>query len=165
MLMVNLGWVPVENKNDIEMGGEPLGTTTEDEPNPHEIPNAYTSFARNPAVLSEDLQMPFVEFVGMVRRGEKQNILRKRRNWPKEGLFNYVDLFYMARLFRSFNLDGASTAYLERVVPELDEDAEYPLPATKDNFVKDALSPEAHSAYSAFYGIAGLISLAALFTG
>lgn len=25
--MINLGWVPKENKNDIEMGPEPLGTT------------------------------------------------------------------------------------------------------------------------------------------
>ena len=48
--------------------------------------------------------MPFVEFVGMVRRGEEEDILKGRRNWPREGVYNYIDLWFMSRLYRSFNL-------------------------------------------------------------
>lgn len=48
--------------------------------------------------------MPFVEFVGMVRKGEEEDILKGRRNWPREGVYNYIDLWFMSRLYRSFNL-------------------------------------------------------------
>lgn len=42
----------------------------------------------------------------------------------------------MARFFRVFNLDGARAAYLERIVPDYDEEESelYPVPASKDNF-------------------------------
>jgi len=49
----------------------------------------------------------------------------------------------MARFFRVFNIDGASTAYLERIVPSYEEeDTEmYPVPASKDNFEKPINTP------------------------
>lgn len=41
----------------------------------------------------------------------------------------------MARFFRVFNLDAAKTAYIERIVPSLEED-NYPIPSTKEVFEK-----------------------------
>ena len=42
----------------------------------------------------------------------------------------------MSRFFRVYNIDGARSAYLERIVPSYEEeDMEmYPVPASKDNF-------------------------------
>jgi hypothetical protein len=53
----------------------------------------------------------------LVRRGESENILHRRRNWKNDGVFTFIDLNFMARFFRLFNIDAASTAYIERLVP------------------------------------------------
>lgn len=64
----------------------------------------YTGINRNQNKVGDDFKKSIVEFYGLVRRGEEQNILRRRRNWIKEGVMNYIDLWYMTRLFRSQNL-------------------------------------------------------------
>lgn len=70
----------------------------------NEEDDIYTNFNRDVQQMDEEFQMPFVEFTGLVRRGEEENVLRGRRNWPQEGVFNFIDLWLMSRLFRSFNL-------------------------------------------------------------
>jgi hypothetical protein len=40
--MVNLGWVPVEHKEDIEMGTDPLGTYEQPEDTPLYPTDLYT---------------------------------------------------------------------------------------------------------------------------
>jgi surfeit locus 1 family protein len=54
-------------------------------------------------------------------------------NWQKEGNYNWVDLDFMARLFRFSNPQAASLCYLEYVADEEQEDV-YPKPATKETF-------------------------------
>jgi surfeit locus 1 family protein len=80
------------------------------------------------------------EIEGIVRRGENEDWLKGRRNWPREGIFNWVDLDFMARFFRVFNMDSAKAAYIERVVSS-SEDETYPLPSTKESFDKPLITP------------------------
>ncbi|CAD8044894.1 unnamed protein product [Paramecium primaurelia] len=163
-VMVNLGWVPKDNISDIQMGQEPIGTTTYENVPHNEDDDQLTGFNRNIANMEEDYQMPFVEFVGMVRRGEEEDILKGRRNWPREGVYNYIDLWFMSKLYRSFNLTDSSAAYIERLVQEYDEESAnlYPIPATKDNFDKPLPTPQTHQAYSLFFGLSSVMSLALL---
>lgn len=60
----------------------------------------------------------------------------------------------MARFFRVFNIDGARTAYLERIVPSYEEEEEemYPVPSSKDNFEKPLVTPAKHLENSFFLG-------------
>lgn len=70
--MVNLGWVPKENRKDIKMGSEPLGTTTFEDLSPQEpVDFLNTRFSRDPTKLSPEDQFPLVEFIGLVRKGEE----------------------------------------------------------------------------------------------
>jgi len=52
----------------------------------------------------------------------------------------------MNRFFRSHNLYASSIAYIERVVPELDEDSatSFPIPATRETWTKEAVTPYTH---------------------
>jgi surfeit locus 1 family protein len=49
----------------------------------------------------------------------------------------------MAKFHRLYNIDSASVAYIERLVPSYDSEGEelYPVPSTKDNFEKPYLTP------------------------
>jgi len=42
--MVNLGWVPAENKHDIQMGGDPIGTAEFENIPKNELPDRFTNF-------------------------------------------------------------------------------------------------------------------------
>ena len=79
-----------------------------------------------------------------MRRGEESDLLSKRRNWKEDNSFNFVDLNYMARFFRFFNITGASQAYIERIVPSFEESSEelYPVPASVKNFEKSLNIPK-----------------------
>ena len=65
-----------------------------------------------------------------MRVGKEEDILNRRRNWDKEGVFDFIDLHYMARFYKFYNITGASRAYIERIVPSFKDDAEnlYPVP-------------------------------------
>lgn len=67
----------------------------------------------------------------------------------------------MARFFRLFNIDAASTAYIERLVPsyEGEEEELYPVPASIQNFDKPVLGPQRHLDYSFFWGSTSAISV------
>lgn len=104
------------------------------------------------------------EITGIVRRGETQNILAGRRNWNAEGIYNWVDLDYMGKLFRLFNLDSLNTAYIERIVPtpEEGEEAEelYPAPSTKNLFEKPLNTPCSHSRWGNILSATSVLSIA-----
>jgi hypothetical protein len=76
---------------------------------------------------------PMYQIKGVLRRGEKQSFWKKRLTWLDHANFNFVDLFFMARLFRFLNMDSASFGYLEFIADEAAEDV-YPIPATKETF-------------------------------
>jgi len=163
-IMVNLGWVPKENKNDIEMGGE-VSPPLDPPENPDVIEeDPETLFANNPDNIIEEHVVALTEIVGIVRRGECQDITKGRVNFPYEGVYQSIDLPFMARFFRLFNYRGASEAYIERMVANYDEDSEglYPVPATKDTFFKPYLTPKKHLEQASYLGGATLIGLASI---
>ena len=104
------------------------------------------------------------EVVGIVRKGETSDIIHGQRNWPYEGVYNYIDLPFMTKFFRLYNSDAASSAYIERMIANYDEETEslYPVPATKDTFMKPYLMPRKHLEYGAFWGGATLIGLSSI---
>ena len=53
---------------------------------------------------------------GVLRPGEKFNPFTGAINWESSNYYKFIDLFLMARFFRLYNIDAASTAYLQRVV-------------------------------------------------
>mmetsp|Transcript_3902 Transcript_3902/g.4336 ORF Transcript_3902/g.4336 Transcript_3902/m.4336 type:complete len:300 (+) Transcript_3902:32-931(+) len=142
-LLVNLGWVPAENKDDIELSAEPLPLI--DPPAEGSLPERerFTGLTNNPSNLMEDDIVSLTEVVGIVRKGEQQDRLNRRVNWENHAVFQFIDLPYLARFFKFFNTDAASSAYIERIVPQYDEESEtlYPVPATKDTFVRPEKTP------------------------
>lgn len=110
---------------------------------------------------------PLTEVVGIVRKGEHQDYLNRRVNFEKHAVFQYIDLPYLARFFRFHNTDAASDAYIERVVPQYDEESEnlYPVPATKDTFVRPDVTPSYHQKTASLYsGISALSVVTFLLT-
>jgi hypothetical protein len=55
----------------------------------------------------------------------------------------------------------ARQAYIERVVPEIDEEnaSNYPIPSTKGTWVKPDLNPEQHQKYAILYALTSVVSL------
>lgn len=100
-VFVNLGWVPLENKGDVQMLPDPVPAI--DAPtNPYLIgKNLHTNLIND---ANDENYQPLTEITGLVRRGETSNILARRRNWKHEGVFTWIDLNYMARFFRIFNI-------------------------------------------------------------
>jgi len=118
----------------------------------------------DPENPNEDEVYQLAEVTGIVRAGEKENWLLGQRNWPAEGNYGFIDLPYMVRMFRLFNYDSASTAYLERTIESYDEDSEsnYPIPATKDTFFKPRWMPKNNLELATIFGGVSLISLTSL---
>lgn len=71
----------------------------------------------------EDI-LELTEIVGVVRKGEKEDILNRRRNWKYEGNFNYIDLGFMSKFFKLWNGADASTAYVELICSGYAKDEE-----------------------------------------
>lgn len=112
----------------------------------------------------EEHVVSLTEITGIVRRGESKDLLRGQVNFPYEGIYQYVDLPFMARLFRLFNYDGASQAYIERMVPHYDEETEgmYPIPATKDTFLKPNTMPKNYLEKASLWGGVSLLGLGSI---
>lgn len=159
-VIVNLGWVPAEHLDDITMTSEPIPLLEQGQVK-KEI-DRYTGFRfnrRNP----EDVY-PLTDVVGIVRRGEQESILNRRRNWPLQGVYTWIDLHFIARFFKIFNDDSAETAYIERMVPsfEGEEESVYPIPATKNTYVQPLDTPNVNARYSSYFAGASVASLASL---
>jgi len=164
-LMVNLGWVPIENKGDIEMGSEPIPALDALENTDLISEDRHTLFANNPDNVIEEHVVSLTEVVGIVRKGENKDLLRGQVNFPYDGVYQYIDLPFMARLFKFFNYEGASQAYIERLVPSYDEESEglYPVPGTKDTFFKPYWMPRKYLESATMWGGASLLGLASIF--
>jgi len=137
-LMVNLGWVPKDNKDDIEMSHDPY-----------------------PCIKAVGLH----ELVGLVHKGETQEAKKDQISFHEEGIHQFVDLPLMTKFFNFFNYEGASQAYVERMIGTFDdEDSEalYPVPATKDTFLKPYLTPGKHLDYATFWAGATMIGLGSI---
>jgi len=154
--MVNLGWVPLEERKSIARGNtEPLPALTwENEENSKEFfRDHYTNFVHKPD--DPDNSNTLTEVTGIVRKGETENWLLGRRNWAAEGNFGYIELKHMIPQFKLLNYEQATEAYIERLVAT-DEEADptsYPVPATKNTIMKDYLTPERHKQYSKWFGL------------
>jgi len=161
--IVCLGWVPKELKNKIEDNDTPLPLTEFSEETHPGYLLIEDGFNRD--LAQEDLYVPLTKLTAYVRPGESRNILKGYNNWPSEQHYKFIDLFYIARWFRSTNIDMTSVAYLERVVPSEEEAEVLPIPITEDEAQKlHAAQAPSTSAYVAPAALAGLASgLAMLF--
>lgn len=163
-VMVCIGWVPKDKKDQVTLGGEvsPLLTYESDKSE-----DPFYDFATDLVVDPEHLQdaVPLTELTGVVQRGERETLFRK--NWKKEGLYQVADIDFMSRFFRLFNLNAAKVAYIERVIPgqeEVPEDA-VPEPATSQTIQKGCKSPEEHLTYARYWGTlagVGMLGLSVL---
>jgi len=157
------------------MGSEPIPLLELSDDKNINFKDPYTRFnycSENP---NEEEYFSFTEITGIVRKGEKQDILHRRRNWKNEGVYTYIDLPFMSNFNRLFNIDGASTAYIERVVPSFEskeggeeggeeEETLYPVPANVDNFDRPVVTPNRHLEYCVFWGGSSVLSLLTLLT-
>lgn len=119
----------------------------------------------NPENPEESEQLSLTEITGIVRRGETSNILAGRRNWNQLGVYNWVDLDYMGKIMRLFNLDSVNTAYIERIVPAPEEGEEegelYPIPSNKNTFEKPLDTPCLHKLLASVFTASSLLSIVA----
>jgi len=120
--------------------------------------------ANNPDNVIEDHVVGLTEIVGLVKRGETKDVTKGQVNFPEEGVYQFVDLALMAKLFKFFNVDGASQAYIERMIGDDEEESEnlYPVPSTKDTFFKPYLLPRKHLEYATFWAGATTIGLSSI---
>lgn len=106
--------MPKEFKEKIEDNDTPLPLTEFSEETHPGYLLINDGFNRD--LNNEDLYVPLTKLTGYLKAGEKRNILKGYNNWADEQHYKFIDLFYIARWFRSVNVDTASIAYLERVV-------------------------------------------------
>lgn len=80
-VFVNIGWVPLENKKDVELGGEVSPALDAPEDPTLLVNDEFTGFNPDAANPDESEQLTLTEITGIVRRGESENLLARRRNW------------------------------------------------------------------------------------
>lgn len=122
-LMVNLGWLPAEHKKDMDFkdtGIEAIDFTDKFEGNSLLDLDTGFEYKKEQDPDSTEPQYKFVEFTGILRRGESWNPLIGNVNMPQHGSMNFVDLDLMYRLNLFANRDSSRAMYLERIVPSLD---------------------------------------------
>lgn len=116
--IVNLGWIPKSSKHMIPKTSayDVIGENdyTEDPVAAREI-NRIKGDCLNRATSFEDYYYPLCTFSAYVRPGEEENKARGRSNFKSMKLFKFIDLEFIARVFRIANHDEASTVYFERV--------------------------------------------------
>jgi surfeit locus 1 family protein len=129
-VMVNLGWIPVENKNEVKGTDEPLPLVEWDGENmPHNYVDPHSGFIYKTKYNEEtEVKPKYTDLTAIVRRGESWNPLIGNVNFPKDKLFQFVDLDLFSRVFLFNNHDTSRAAYLERIVPSLDESKTYAHP-------------------------------------
>ena len=96
-----------------------------------------------------------------MHKGETQDATKGQGNFAEEGIYQFADLAAMAKFF---NHEGASQAYIERMIGSDEEESEglYPVPATKDTFLQPYLTPGKHRDYATFWAGATLVGLSSL---
>lgn len=121
-VMVNLGWVPSENKNEVSGTDEPLPLVEWGENHPYFV-DVHTGFEYKPKYdeEKEEVKPKYTDLTAIVRAGEKESRLHGLVNWEREGYLQFVDLDLFSRLFLFRNFESSRVAYLERVVPSLED--------------------------------------------
>lgn len=122
-IMVSLGWVPLDRKNAIEASDEPL-PLLEYRPTdlPHEVvTDPDTGFQYKVEYAEDEVKPKYTDLTAMVRKGERWNPLVGNRNNEKLHQYQFIDLTWFSRLFLFNNVQASQAAYLERVVPVVEE--------------------------------------------
>lgn len=122
-LWVNLGWVPAENKKEIENTDtpiEPIDLTDKFTGNTYIDPDTGFAYTKEYHADWPEPEFKFCELTAIVRRGERFNPLTGKVNMPKEGLFKFIDLDLLSRLVLFSNRDSSRQVYLERFVESAD---------------------------------------------
>jgi len=107
-IMVNLGWVPVDSRNEVGLDSEPLGTLDMDDYDWGDyltFKDEWTEFEYKKEYDEEREEVyPFTDVTGIVRRGERYNPIVGNTNMVSASIFQYVDPLYMKMMF-GFNND------------------------------------------------------------
>jgi hypothetical protein len=76
------------------------------------------------AIYNQDRETrpPYTEVTGIVRRGEEYNPLVGNYSTSDLKNWNHIDLLKMSRFIRFSNIENTSQAYIERIVPSLEEE-------------------------------------------
>jgi surfeit locus 1 family protein len=97
-IIVCLGWIPRNHKDRIISDREKFADESVEQDD------------------SEEESVPMTKVTGVLRPTEKFNLLKGAVNWESRNSYKFIDLFLISRFFRIYNIDAASTAYLQRVV-------------------------------------------------
>lgn len=164
--MVNLGWVPFENRMEITKDSEPLGRMDFEEIDfggANEFFDPYSNWWYKKQ-YDEDTEeeYPFTDVTGIVRRSETMNPMIGNTNIPSQWHFQYIDTSYMKMLFQMKNDVDFDDHYLERFVEDLEDDDSFPVPATRNNFQVSTGTPDLYSRYARNSSLVSAVSFAGL---
>ena len=91
----------------------------------------YTSFKYKKEYNDDrEYEKPFVDIVGVLRRGERPSPWAGNVNIPRICKFTFIDVLYMKNQNNLINNIRFDDHYLERIVDEVDDVDEIPIPAT-----------------------------------
>jgi len=165
-IMVNLGWMPFENIGEISNDAEPIEKLDLEGMEWGDISrfrDPYTNFLYAKEYDEDtEIEYPFTDVVGIVRRGEVQNQFLGNTNMPARSIYQYIDPFRMKRIFGFINDVDFDDHYLERMVDTLEDDDSYPIPATRNSFTTNRGTPEVFNSYASASGIMSAVSFAGL---
>jgi len=122
-LPVDLGWVPIEHRKEISVTTNPLEVITWEGAEFKVLggfTDPYSGFEYK-ADYGEETAPQYADLTAIVRAGESWNPLVGNVNFPSRHLYQFVDLDLLSRLFLFPNEYNARAAYLQRIVPDLDE--------------------------------------------
>jgi hypothetical protein len=122
-IMVSLGWVPLDQKNAVEASDEPLPLL---EFRPSDLPQEVvtdpdTGFQYKVQYAEDEVKPKYTDLTAIVRKGERWNPLVGNRNNIKGHNYQFIDLSWFSRLFLFNNVQASQAAYLERVVPAIED--------------------------------------------
>lgn len=120
-VLVNLGWIPDEAREDIYQSVQPIGSFFKNEISSGAVYKDPDTGFEYFVQRNEDNRQPrpIGELVAVVRRGERPNLLAGNTIFEEFSNVNYVDLDYLSKYFNMPFTDMARAAYLERVVPDI----------------------------------------------
>jgi len=167
-IMVNLGWVPVERREEIGLDAEPLGTIDLagidwEGTGVSGYRDNWTEFQYKEQYDEEREEIyPFTDVTGIVRRGESFNPFIGNTNMPSQSIYQYIDPLYMKTMFGFINDLDFDDHYLERVVDDLEDEDSYPIPATRNSFLASNGTPDLYRRWATTSGFMSLTSFAGL---
>jgi surfeit locus 1 family protein len=122
-LSVDLGWVPIEHRKEISINTNPLEVITWEGAEFaafDSFVDPYSGFEYK-SNYGDDEPPQYADLTAVVRAGETWNPLVGNVNFHNKHLYQYVDLDLLSRLFLFPNQTGPRDAYLQRIVPDLED--------------------------------------------